>query len=134
MTTSSLPFTPEKNPQNSSTTSFDSTTILTPRHHHQHSPHMNTNKNGSLDTGSNAEDSCRTYKIRWLILFLFVLYSTSNAFQWIQYAIINDIIVKYYDVKPVWVDWTSMIYMIVYIPLIFPATYLLQKKVSFKTL
>jgi len=119
---STLPGSPEKNPQNSSTTSFDSTTILT------HSPIIVPTKDGA-ETGS-VDEPCRTYRIRWLILFLFVLYSTSNAFQWIQYAIINDIIVKYYGVGAVWVDWTSMIYMCVYIPLIFPATYLLQKKVS----
>jgi hypothetical protein len=113
MTTSSLPATPEKAPKNISTPSFDSTSILTlPK-----------------DGGSLDENGCRTYPVRWLILFLFVLYSTSNAFQWIQYAIINDIIVKYYGVGAGWVDWTSMIYMCVYIPLIFPATYLLQKKV-----
>lgn len=93
--------------------------------------------NGSLNASMSltTEDSeFRTYKRRWLILALFVLYSTSNAFQWIQYAIINDVIVKFYNIRPLWVDWTSLIYMIVYIPLIFPATFLLQKKVTFTVL
>lgn len=69
----------------------------------------------------------KVYKIRWLILAIFVMFSASNAMQWIQYSIITDIIVKYYGVSTTWVDWTSMIYMILYIPFIFPGSYLLEK-------
>ncbi|XP_037068044.1 feline leukemia virus subgroup C receptor-related protein 1-like isoform X1 [Pollicipes pollicipes] len=72
--------------------------------------------------------NCKLYKRRWPILLLFVLYSTSNAFQWIQYSIINNVIVRYYDVTSFSVDWTSMIYMVLYIPLIFPAAWILDKK------
>ncbi|EEB10749.1 conserved hypothetical protein [Pediculus humanus corporis] len=61
------------------------------------------------------------------MLFIFVLYSTSNALQWIQYSIISNVITKYYNVTSYWVDWTSMIYMITYIPLIFPASWVLSK-------
>lgn len=66
------------------------------------------------------------YKRRWLILVLFVVYSASNAMQWIQYSIITNITTKYYNVLDYTVDMTSMIYMITYIPLIFPASYLLN--------
>ncbi|KAK6642701.1 hypothetical protein RUM43_004203 [Polyplax serrata] len=69
----------------------------------------------------------RVYKKRWLILAIFVLYSTSNALQWIQYSIITNIIAKYYDVSANWVNWTSLIYMVTYIPLIFPASWALDK-------
>ncbi|XP_070511489.1 choline/ethanolamine transporter flvcr2b isoform X2 [Cardiocondyla obscurior] len=69
----------------------------------------------------------RVYKRRWQILILFVVYSASNAMQWIQYSIISNIIMKYYNVSDYTVDMTSMIYMITYIPLIFPASYLLDK-------
>jgi hypothetical protein len=93
------------------------------------------NNNGSINASpsvTTVEDSgeFQSYNRRWLMLALFVLYSSSNAFQWIQYAIINDVVVKFYNVGAEWVDWTSLIYMCVYIPLIFPATFLLQKKVS----
>ncbi|KAH9631634.1 hypothetical protein HF086_006626 [Spodoptera exigua] len=67
------------------------------------------------------------YPIRWLVLFVFVFNSASNSMQWIQYTIIQDAIVKYYDVSSIQVYWTSMIYMITYIPLIFPASFLLDK-------
>lgn len=72
----------------------------------------------------------KTYKRRWLVLFLFVFYSASNSSQWIQYSIIANVVSKYYSVPTVWVDWTSMIYMVSYIPLIFPASYLIEVKVS----
>ena len=64
------------------------------------------------------------------MLFLFVMYSTSNAFQWTQLVIITNILEKYYQVETIYVSWTSMIFMATYIPLIFPATWFLQKKVS----
>lgn len=70
------------------------------------------------------------YTRRYFILAIFVLYSASNAFQWIQYSIIASIVTKYYDISNTYVDWTSMIYMITYIPLIFPGSYILDKKVS----
>lgn len=70
----------------------------------------------------------RSYKKRWIMLFLFVMYSTSNAFQWTQLVIITNILEKYYQVPTLAVSWTSMIYMVTYIPLIFPASWFLQKK------
>ena len=92
----------------------------------------------SVDTATDTEDAehggnkpeITTYPIRWLILFLFVMYSTSNAFQWTQLVIITNILEKYYQVPTIYVSWTSMIYMVTYIPLIFPASWFLQKKVS----
>ncbi|KAK9307252.1 hypothetical protein QLX08_002293 [Tetragonisca angustula] len=69
----------------------------------------------------------KVYKRRWLILMIFVLYSASNAMQWIQYSIIANIVMAYYNVSSFLVDMTSMIYMITYIPFIFPASYLLDR-------
>ncbi|CAK1544367.1 unnamed protein product [Leptosia nina] len=85
-------------------------------------------ENGPV-TKSNTENGTeyKVYPIRWLVLAIFVLYSASNAMQWIQYSIIQDTVVKYYGVSDLAVYWTSMVYMLVYIPLIFPASYLLDK-------
>lgn len=69
-------------------------------------------------------------KSRWFILGIFVVYSASNSAQWIQYTIIQDIVVKYYEVSPSLVAWTSMIYMITYIPLILVGSWFLDKTVS----
>ncbi|XKL64609.1 hypothetical protein PGB90_004695 [Kerria lacca] len=76
----------------------------------------------------DTEIECKTYRRRWFILALFCLCSGGSAMQWIQYSIITNIIVEYYHVSSVAVDWTSIIYMVVYIPLVFPASYILQKK------
>ncbi len=70
----------------------------------------------------------RVYKKRWMIVFLFSSYSLSNAYQWIQYGIISNIIMKFYNAEAFAVDWLSMIYMLTYIPFIFPVTWLLDKK------
>ncbi|KFD58703.1 hypothetical protein M513_00396 [Trichuris suis] len=69
----------------------------------------------------------RLYRRRWLILTIFCLLSMSNSFSWIQYSIISNIITNYYNVSYVAVDWTSMIYMVAYIPLVLPATWVLDK-------
>lgn len=39
---------------------------------------------------------------------------------------------RYYGISMTWVDWTSMIYMILYIPLVFPGSWILDKLVSTK--
>ncbi|KAL1449231.1 hypothetical protein WDU94_000447 [Cyamophila willieti] len=70
---------------------------------------------------------CKLYSRRYLILMLFVFYSMSNSLQWIQYSIVSDHIVKYYGVTSFQVDCTSMIYMLVYIPLITPGSWFLDK-------
>ena len=56
-------------------------------------------------------------------------FPASNAFQWTQLVIITNILEKYYGVDTLAVSWTSMIYMVAYIPLIFPASWFLQAKV-----
>lgn len=40
------------------------------------------------------------------------------------------LICRYYGVSMTWIDWTSMIYMILYIPLVFPGSWILDKLVS----
>ncbi|KAM7367944.1 hypothetical protein PAMP_014209 [Pampus punctatissimus] len=70
----------------------------------------------------------RLYKRRWMIVLLFSSYSLCNSYQWIQYGIINNIFMKFYNVDAFTIDWMSMIYMLTYIPFIFPVTWLLDKK------
>ncbi|XP_073847578.1 histamine transporter [Musca autumnalis] len=77
-------------------------------------------------TAPNNEEF-KVYKRRWAVLILFAFYSASNSMQWIQYSIINNIVSRYYGVSDKWIDWTSMIYMILYIPLIFPGSWFLDK-------
>jgi len=72
---------------------------------------------------------CKLYKRRWPMLLLFVLCSMANAVQWIQYSIISNVIMKFYDVSSFAVDFTSIVYMVSYIPLIFPASWILDRMV-----
>ncbi|XP_050424867.1 feline leukemia virus subgroup C receptor-related protein 2-like isoform X2 [Adelges cooleyi] len=72
----------------------------------------------------------KLYKSRWVVLVVFMLYSMSNAAHWIQYSIISNITVKFYGVSNFLVDLTSTIYMLVYVPLVIPASWLLDRKLG----
>ncbi|KAM4814993.1 choline/ethanolamine transporter FLVCR1-like [Thomomys bottae] len=65
---------------------------------------------------------------RFVVLLIFSLYSLVNAFQWIQYSIISHVFEGFYGVSPLHIDWLSMVYMLAYVPLIFPATWLLDTR------
>lgn len=75
-------------------------------------------------------DDLRLYKARWVILVVYMLYSMANAVHWIQYSIISNITVKFYGVSNFAIDTTSTIYMIVYVPLVVPASWILDRLVS----
>ncbi|XP_073349385.1 heme transporter FLVCR1 [Pagrus major] len=70
----------------------------------------------------------RLYRRRFAVLTIFSLYSLVNAYQWIQYSIIANVFTQYYGVTYDKVDWLSIVYMVAYVPLIFPATWLLDRK------
>ncbi|XP_062970239.1 heme transporter FLVCR1 isoform X3 [Cynocephalus volans] len=65
---------------------------------------------------------------RFVVLLIFSLYSLVNAFQWIQYSIISNVFEGFYGVSLLHIDWLSMVYMLFYVPLIFPATWLLDTR------
>jgi FLVCR family feline leukemia virus subgroup C receptor-related protein len=70
------------------------------------------------------------------MLFLLSCISLTNGFQWLHLNIIGDVVLKYYNVsmpesvfqRETALDWLSMLHMIVYIVLIVPSTWLLDKK------
>ncbi|KAF3823312.1 hypothetical protein GH733_010748 [Mirounga leonina] len=65
---------------------------------------------------------------RFVVLLIFSLYSLVNAFQWIQYSIISNVFEGFYGVSSLHIDWLSMVYMLAYVPLVFPATWLLDTR------
>lgn len=73
-------------------------------------------------------------KRRWLILILFMYYACVNGFQWIAYCSVTPILVKYYNVSTLAVDWTSVIYMAIYPFLAIPASYIIDRQVRSKLL
>lgn len=70
----------------------------------------------------------KLYKRRWAMLLLFSAYSMSNAFMWPQYGIIENIFTRFYRTDGQAIDWLAMIYFLIYIPLILPVTWLLDKR------
>ncbi|XP_026551560.1 feline leukemia virus subgroup C receptor-related protein 1 isoform X2 [Pseudonaja textilis] len=70
----------------------------------------------------------RLSKRRLVLLAVFSCYSLVNAFQWIQYSILTSVFTRYYNVTSSEIDWLSISYMVTYVPLIFPATWLLDTR------
>uniref|UniRef100_A0A8D3E7S2 Choline/ethanolamine transporter FLVCR1 n=1 Tax=Scophthalmus maximus TaxID=52904 RepID=A0A8D3E7S2_SCOMX len=70
----------------------------------------------------------KLYHRRWLMLFLFSAVSASNAFMWLQYGIISNIFMRFYNIDSLAIDWLSMIYLLTYIPLILPVLWLLDNR------
>uniref|UniRef100_A0A182JEC2 Major facilitator superfamily (MFS) profile domain-containing protein n=1 Tax=Anopheles atroparvus TaxID=41427 RepID=A0A182JEC2_ANOAO len=66
------------------------------------------------------------YKRRWFLLVLTVLSIAISYVQWIQYSIVANIMAKYYSISSAWIDWTSMIFMVVYIVAVFPVSYIMD--------
>uniref|UniRef100_A0AAY4B1V0 Choline/ethanolamine transporter FLVCR1 n=1 Tax=Denticeps clupeoides TaxID=299321 RepID=A0AAY4B1V0_9TELE len=85
-------------------------------------------RDAMLPGGDAAAPGTRLYRRRFAVLAVFSLYSLVNAFQWIQYSIIANIFTFYYDVTSDRVDWLSVVYMAAYVPLILPATWLLDRR------
>nr|XP_056708426.1 feline leukemia virus subgroup C receptor-related protein 1 [Euleptes europaea] len=81
-----------------------------------------------LSPASGPNVTPRRSKRRLVVLAVFSLYSLVNAFQWIQYSILSSVFTTYYGVDYAQIDWLSMVYMVVYVPLIFPATWLLDTR------
>ncbi|XP_065211571.1 uncharacterized MFS-type transporter C09D4.1-like isoform X2 [Planococcus citri] len=83
----------------------------------------------STNTGSTATTSTehKLYPQRWIIMVLFMLYTINGGMQWIQFSIINDIVVKYYSVSPTTVEWTSNIFPLSYILCIVPSLHVLER-------
>lgn len=78
-------------------------------------------------------DKIKVYPIRWLVLAIFVACSASSGIQWTQFSIISDVVTAYYQVDATFVDWTSMLYMVTCIPLVFLVSYIMEKLVSSKS-
>ncbi|PSN29736.1 hypothetical protein C0J52_27627 [Blattella germanica] len=72
----------------------------------------------------------KLYRRRWFLLAVFFCFSGGNSFQWIQYSIISNLVSKYYDVSSLFVDFTSIVFMVAFIPFIFWASNLIDRKVS----
>ena len=55
------------------------------------------------------------YRSRWLILVIFSMVNLAYGAQWITFSSISDIIVRYYGIEALLVDWLSMSFLLGYI-------------------
>lgn len=62
------------------------------------------------------------------MLSVFCAVSASNASMWIQYGIIGNIFMRFYNTDSLAVDWLAMIYLLTYTPLILPVLWLLKRR------
>ena len=84
----------------------------------------------ATETPQNCADLYKAQPIRWLMLILFICFTFMNSVQWGEYIIISNLVQKYYGVSGGMVDNTTIVYMLTYVPLIFPALWLLERMVS----
>jgi len=68
----------------------------------------------------------RVYGYRWVILLYFALINVLMQMQWIVFAPITSEAVDFYRVAPVQIDLLSLIFMIVYLFVSFPASYIID--------
>lgn len=77
------------------------------------------------------QEEYKLYKMRWVIMLLFMMYTINAAAQWAQFSIIGNLVIKYYNgITPTDVEWTTTCSMLAYVILVFPSLYLLNKVVS----
>ncbi|KAK5646135.1 hypothetical protein RI129_004599 [Pyrocoelia pectoralis] len=98
--------------------------------HYQQVPTAQIDVQSSPDGGNQfsvEEGKCKVYKKRWIMLFMFFIVSVSSIMHVVQYTIIADIIVKYYGVTYTAVNWSTTVFLLMYIVLGFPSTFILEK-------
>lgn len=70
----------------------------------------------------------QVYKMRWAVLLLSLASVAVTYMQWIQYSIVANIIMRYYRVSSLLVDWTSMVFMVTYTILVIPVAFFMDIK------
>ena len=81
----------------------------------------------SSDLEGGEGPAIRTYLWRWVVLGVFSLNNAVTNYVWIMSAIIADVMVCYYGVSTTLVNLLSTSYMMVYVVLMFPTAWLMDK-------
>ena len=72
------------------------------------------------------EKDFKVYGYRWVVLLLFVLINLLMQIQWITFASITSEAKQFYNVSALQIDFLSLIFMIVYIFVSIPASYIID--------
>ncbi|HQG66295.1 MAG: MFS transporter [Smithella sp.] len=73
-----------------------------------------------------AQSEIKVYGYRWVILGVYFLINVLMQIQWITFAPITSEAVTFYNVSPLQIDLLSLIFMIVYLFVSFPASYIID--------
>jgi len=68
----------------------------------------------------------KIYPYRWIILSLYVLITIIIEIQWLTFASISGVAQQFYQTTALRIDFLSMIYMIVFIVMSIPASYIID--------
>jgi len=68
----------------------------------------------------------KVYAYRWVVLAVFALANLAIQILWICYAPISTLAVKYYGVSQLQIGMLAMVFMIVYIPISIPVSWLID--------
>jgi len=82
------------------------------------------NKKGRVTNMTHSE--FKVYGYRWVVLLVFFLINALMQIQWITFAPITSEAVVFYGVEAIHIDLLSMIFMIVYIFICIPASYIID--------
>lgn len=72
------------------------------------------------------ENREKVYAYRWVVLAVFALANLAIQVLWICYAPISSLAVKYYGVSQLQVGMLAMVFMIVYVPISIPVSWLID--------
>ena len=86
-----------------------------------------TNYNNSTIQPTENVPVIQTYRWRWVVLFVFSLNPIMINIIWIPSAPIANVVSCFYDVSLSWVNALSEVYMLVYVLLLFPVIWILDK-------
>ncbi|XP_054710636.1 feline leukemia virus subgroup C receptor-related protein 1-like isoform X2 [Uloborus diversus] len=89
---------------------------------------MKTEWKRVLENLPTTSSSIKLYKRRFLMLFIFGICSMMNGVPQFQYTVVADIVACYYNVSVSDVNWTSVVFMVAFLPLVLPVMFLMGKK------
>ena len=74
-----------------------------------------------------SKENVEVYGFRWIVLLLFMLVNISMQILWISFAPIRSVAATFYDVDELFIDLLAMSFMVVYIPVTFLSTWMIDK-------
>jgi len=71
-------------------------------------------------------NTIKVYKYRWIVLFIFALLNIVMQMHWVSFASITSEAAAFYNVTPLSIGFLSMLFMIVYIFISIPASFIID--------